>query len=352
MQSDSSSHTECPLTGDDVLGLLAPEDVLRPIHKPDEIWARCPSCEPTGPRRHRLTITITKSDAVTVSCREGCSPARITALLVNRAPKRTLAQVATEPHAASMPPQTARDRSDPPSDPGRTRSEDPSDSRSPVESDTGISLVRESILLADAVASEPTVDYEKQREIVALGGDLRSVRAALPALRVDSSLVRFPCPMPGHHRGTALLRRRPGGLPFEIACKCQGKPTPWSLAQVRAAHAGRPADHLSRLEEAVWYRRLFFDAALLPPRVVDVPDLHAPTRKQQAALEGFALLLGLRWLTHYGQPVPYGKHFAAAWCDTAASTAQLALNAMKDQGVMVEAGDVNRSKLYLPGGMA
>lgn len=57
------------------------EDVIHPIHKPGQTWARCPVCEATGVNRFRLTIV-----GDTVSCREGCDPGLIRKRLSEEAP--------------------------------------------------------------------------------------------------------------------------------------------------------------------------------------------------------------------------------------------------------------------------
>jgi hypothetical protein len=68
------------------------------------------------------------------------------------------------------------------------------------------------------------------------------------------------------------------------------------------------------VQAAIWYLRAWYECQLITP--VEVP-LHEPERESpdmRAAREGFALLVGLRWLVYPGQSVAFSRRFAAAWC--------------------------------------
>src|SRR4051794_14872410 len=77
----------------DLLAALELRDTIRPIHKPNEVWTRCPICEPTGPCRTRLPITP-HATRLTISCREECPPARVEDLLLSRASRQASRETA------------------------------------------------------------------------------------------------------------------------------------------------------------------------------------------------------------------------------------------------------------------
>jgi hypothetical protein len=67
--------------------------------------------------------------------------------------------------------------------------------------------------------------------------------------------------------------------------------------------------------------------------------------------EGFGQLVGLRWLSHPRQPVPFEKNFAAAWCGNGLTPKQAyeGFRYLREQGAVVQVDQIGRLHLYLPG---
>ena len=58
----------------------------------------------------------------------------------------------------------------------------------------------------------------------------------------------------------------------------------------------------------------------LPPEV---------SQAQRRVARGFALLLGLRWITDPDEPIPFAGEFADAWCEVGRGEALKARQALK-----------------------
>lgn len=329
---------------DDPLDALVGVQTVRPIHRPDEVWTRCPSCERTGPNRLRLTLR-SAGGALDVSCRHGCSPVQIHACLRGDRDGERHGKTARE-----RPPQ-ARDMN-------RTSPRRHESARGWIAgplspSDTGsTSLSREDLLSTEADNPEPG---HQGIAAHALGYDVEAVKAALRFLEVDVSQPKFPCPVPGHG-GRAWLYRHAEQYAIKIACWCVSgtrRPDHWSPGDIRAFRAYQTPRELSRIERAIWLRRLFHESGQLTAADIKLPLLPNATVAHERVRGGFALLVGLRWIDFHGQPVTYGKSFAAVWAGVAASTAAIALARMKQHGVITDAGRTdNGTKLYLPGEVA
>ena len=143
---------------------------------------------------------------------------------------------------------------------------------------------------------------------------------------------------------------------FKYACLCdRDNPTYWTLAELRAANAEKRTEQrrLSNLLAAVWYLRLWHEAGLIEPLHIDLPAMAggAVAADVLAVHDGFALLLGLRWLLYPGQPVAYGRTFAGPWCGVSIPAAYHAITAMRKQAVIVQHKIQRRTPLYLPGGI-
>lgn len=177
-------------------------------------------------------------------------------------------------------------------------------------------------------------------------------QAILAAWGIGVPLGRnFPCLLPGHLDRASVYRDPQSGV---WKYRCWGRDDWWVLAEVCAAvHAGR-IRHLNDGERCVWYRRLWQDAGLLEPVEVRFPslDADAATRTLQV-LRGLGLLLGLRWLTHPGEPTLFTRAFGASWCNVAEQAARTATLDLLQRGVIREVGEhvdgVRRSRLLLPG---
>ena len=147
----------------------------------------------------------------------------------------------------------------------------------------------------------------------------------------------FDCLLPGHE-GHASLFRDPQSNTWKLRCWCRDKW--WRLAEVRASLGYGKPTRLKNPESAIWYRRLWHDATLIPPAPVvlpSLPDNATPATRRVAA--GFRLLAGLRWLTHSHLPVPYTRTFAAAWCGVGEATAGKAITTALEHGTIRQVGE-------------
>jgi hypothetical protein len=179
------------------------------------------------------------------------------------------------------------------------------------------------------------------------------VRVALDlAWGVKSQLGRnFGCVLPGHADHASMYHDPQSGV-WKLRCWCRDEW--WTLAEARAARGyGKPRS-LKNAEAAVWYRRLWHDAGLIVPRPLGLPPSpRAMTPSGLRVLQGFELLVGLRWLTHEGQAVTYTRDFAAAWCGVSAGTAQAAISLAVATGVIVVVDTckigAHPARLFLPG---
>lgn len=70
-----------------------------------------------------------------------------------------------------------------------------------------------------------------------------------------------------------------------------------------------------------------------------------------AVAGGFLYLLSCRWLKDYGDPAPYTRDFAAAWCGVSVDQARDARKTLVDRGWLVHVGHHGRMKLWLPAGL-
>lgn len=161
----------------------------------------------------------------------------------------------------------------------------------------------------------------------------------------------FPCPLPDH-TGDASLYCDPQSRVWKCRCWCRDEW--WSLAEVCAAiHSGR-ARRLNDGSRSVWYRRLWHDAGLLEPVDVRFPVLapDAPPMTHHV-LDGLALLLGLRWLTHMSESAPFARAFAGEWCGIGEQTARKATLDLLERGTIRAVDEhvagVRRTRLLLPG---
>ena len=139
---------------------------------------------------------------------------------------------------------------------------------------------------------------------------------------------------------------------WKLRCWCHDKW--WTLAEVRAATAYGATRRLTNIERAVWYALLAYEAGLLAPLPIVLPPLAADaTAETRRVTDGFALLVGLRWLTHHGQPVPYTLDFAAAWSGVTKYAARNALNSALASRTITQADELvagaRRTRLFLPG---
>jgi hypothetical protein len=126
-----------------------------------------------------------------------------------------------------------------------------------------------------------------------------------------------------------------------------------SEVRAYAAERGRKG-RLSNSEFVAWSLRMEIEAGHYDR--VSVLARRLPPETHQTVVDvfaGFLDLLGCRWLHTPGAPAPFAPEFAAAWVGgitpRQASTARMILVRL---GAMVEAGKVNRIKLWLPSGIS
>jgi hypothetical protein len=206
-------------------------------------------------------------------------------------------------------------------------------------------------------ADVPVVPVETTRKrINALGADQRAVERALSTLGIDAPLGQaFPCvlgPMASDSAEARVERDPVSGL-FVYARSSASDFLRLTLAEVRAAVAYGALKALTRSEAAVWYRRFFFDAGVLRPVVVPLPKLprNAAIPLHKLRL-GFALLVGLRWLTHGGQPAMFGRYFVMAWCGVTQQQAKAGVHELRRLNVIRHVDTCQRTYVYLPGKVA
>jgi hypothetical protein len=184
--------------------------------------------------------------------------------------------------------------------------------------------------------------------------------AVCPSLGIPNHRlgVAFRCVLPGHqerHPSASLHRDPETGVWLYRDWHCRG-PEWLTLAEVRGALGYGRVNKLPSTEQARWYLRIASDAGLIKPVPVDLPELPSGAGDATAAArEGFALLLGLRWHAEPGEPAPFGREFAAAWCPDLVSEwhARKAIEELLRLGT-IEKVDEHRKglrsyNLYLPG---
>jgi hypothetical protein len=137
---------------------------------------------------------------------------------------------------------------------------------------------------------------------------------------------------------------------LRVMC-CRGR---WrALGEVRAAQAYGVDRRLTNIEVAVWTRRLAYELGCFQPVPVPLAALDADMPSfAHRVLDGFALLIGLRWKDYAERPVPYTVRFAAAWCGVGHRQAHVAISLLRDSGVIREVDRAGRGgrryALYLP----
>jgi hypothetical protein len=161
-----------------------------------------------------------------------------------------------------------------------------------------------------------------------------------------------PCPIVGH-TGTAKLIHQVGDL--RVAC-CSGR---WrSLAEVWAGQAYRRDVFLQRAELAIWNRLIGYLAGTFPLLDVPVPTPEDLKPRAVRALNGYKLLIGLRWSDGPHIPVAYSVKFASAWNKHGNGTAQRAIAELIEREIIWQAdciineGHRHDLPLYLPVGIA
>jgi hypothetical protein len=121
----------------------------------------------------------------------------------------------------------------------------------------------------------------------------------------------------------------------------------------RAAHAAGRPDPLSLSEFVTWKLRSAVEAGEFAPAKVDTVALPEDADDVvQAVWGGFVYLLAVRWLKDAGEPTPFSRKFAAAWCGVTERQARHAIYELRRLGYLVKVGEEGpanrRMYLYLP----
>ena len=97
----------------------------------------------------------------------------------------------------------------------------------------------------------------------------------------------------------------------------------------------------------------FDEAGLVPCQPV-----HADPLPQRAngvvrhVYERFLYLLACRWNHGYGEPAPFERTFAAAFCELPVKTVRFAIDELRRLEQLVLVGHHGRTRLWLPAGIA
>jgi hypothetical protein len=174
----------------------------------------------------------------------------------------------------------------------------------------------------------------------------------IPVLAVGKA---FTCVLPGHverHPSATLCRNSRGAVVYHDWHR-RGGPEYLTLPEVRASLAYGRGVKLPGPSLATWGLRLLVEAKVLRPAAVECliplvpPSVGAVGRSLR---DGFALLLGCKWLHSFGEPTPFTPEFAAAWCGLSEYQARQGIRAAIQLGIIRRVGVHKRAALFLPGG--
>lgn len=145
----------------------------------------------------------------------------------------------------------------------------------------------------------------------------------------------FKCVIPGHtdSRPSASLwmHRQTGAVMYRDWHEADGDKW-YSLPQVRAALGYGRMKRLKGPELATWQIRLLVETGLLAPFEVKIRPLPSTAKEStRQVYEGFRLLLGCKWRYSPGDPTPFSRKFAAAWCGVSEATAGRAIAELQMQ---------------------
>jgi Bifunctional DNA primase/polymerase, N-terminal len=161
----------------------------------------------------------------------------------------------------------------------------------------------------------------------------------------------FECVVHGDRNPSATLYPAEDGRILYHDFHRRGRQGEWlSLAQVRAARAGRP--YASGPELAVWKLRLLAEARLVEPVKIEAPALVHEEGFVEAVWRGFLFLVGCRWLVEPGVGAPFARRFASAWCELPEWQLREGFGRLVRLGLVVPAGEEARLALWLPLGLA
>jgi hypothetical protein len=120
---------------------------------------------------------------------------------------------------------------------------------------------------------------------------------------------------------------------------------------VRAQLSGRGPE-LGGPEHATWKLVLLDEAGLVPCQTVAADRLPEDVTGVVAHVyERFLYLLGCRWNYDYGDPAPFERNFAAAFCNVPVREARFAIDELKRLEQLVVVDQHRRTRLWLPAGV-
>ena len=157
----------------------------------------------------------------------------------------------------------------------------------------------------------------------------------------------FRCILHDDNRASAAIYRGDDNLlRYRCFAGCCGRQGWLSLAGVHAWKVGRRC-HLSRIEIAIWAADLRVRAGLLDPVWIPDPEAGVPDHLVPT-WDGFRRLIGVRWMHRPGEPTPFAREFAAAWCQLSERQVRSQFIELVDRGAIRDAGG-DRLRLWLPG---
>ena len=158
----------------------------------------------------------------------------------------------------------------------------------------------------------------------------------------------FHCPLHDDRRPSATLTRgRDGLLRLHCFAGCCGRQGWLSLDGAHAWRAGR-RHFLNRTEMAIWAGDLRVRAGLLVPAAV--PDfVGGGPEHLRPVWQGFRRLLGVRWLHRPGEPTPFTRRFAMAWCGVSEWEFRRQFSELQRRRMICPAGAAANYQLWLPG---
>lgn len=191
-----------------------------------------------------------------------------------------------------------------------------------------------------------------------VGRDASAVVAGMRTLGIGADIgTLFDCLIAGHqHRAVVLIDPQTGVYKQhcdDLSVAAHGR---WlGLASVRAALAYGRLRELTPAAKALWYARLWADAAVRPieplHRLV-LPAEASPAARTTAV--AFEEVLAVRWATNPGVPFAFARAFVAAWLGVSEHRARTGIEDLRRLGVVQVVDRVpspagRATSLYLPG---
>jgi hypothetical protein len=202
----------------------------------------------------------------------------------------------------------------------------------------------------------PTRDQAGEGWLRSFDRDSSAVEAMARALGIKEPLGKpFPCILHEERNASAcLVEAAESGewLYHDFHGPARGGLEWMSLTQVRAQQSGR-GPRLGPAEHATWKLVLLDEAGLVPCQ--SVPADRLPQGANGVVLhvyERFLYLLACRWNYGYGEPAPFERTFAAAFCELPVKTARFAIDELRRLEQLVLVGHHGRTRLWLPAGVA